>query len=171
MALPLGDKARPIGECLLLSFAYLVGSSTLFLTVVKEDGNLPLLPGKEEIDNLKVLRGHMRDVASSTLQSEQPAANDDTLAARVTALTQTTGKATDVLSTLRKGYTGLGRTQLYVDLCAELGALTAAAQDVGRTSLNWPNYWGAGINPVGLNEQQKERRTKIERLRGLFPDA
>jgi hypothetical protein len=171
MALPLGDKARPIGECLLLSFAYLVGSSTLFLTVVKEDGNLPLLPGKEEIDNLKLLRCHMRDVASSALQSEQPAANDNALTGRITALTQTTGKATEVLSALRKGFTGLGRGQLYVDLCAELGALTAAVQDVGQSYLTWAYYWRAGIDLAALNEEQKERRMKIERLRGLLPHA
>lgn len=170
-ALPLGDKARPIGECLLLSFAYLVGSSTLFLTVVKEDGNLPLLPGKEEIDNLKLLRGYMRDVASSTLQSEQPAANDNVLTGRVAALTQTTGKATEVLSALRKGFTGLGRNQLYVELCGELGALGDAAQDIGQSYLTWRYYWGTGTDLAMLNDQQKERRTKIERLRGLFPDA
>jgi hypothetical protein len=171
MALPLGEKAKPIGECFLLSFAYLVGSSTLFLTVVKEDGNLPLLPAKEEIDNLKLLRGLMRDVAGSTLPSEQPAANDSALTASVTALTQATSKATDVLSALRKGFTGLGRKQFYDELCGELSSLSDAAKDVEQVRLTWRYYWGAGIDLAALNDQQKERRTKIERLRGLFPDA
>jgi hypothetical protein len=166
-ALPLSDKATPIGECLLLSFAYLVGSSTLFLTVVKEDGNLPLLPGKQEIDNLNLLRCHIRDIASSTLQSEQPAANDNTLTARITALTQTTGHALEVLSTLQKGFTGLGRKQFYDELYGELGALSAAVEDVGQTYLTWPFYWGPVGNPAALNEEQKTRRAKIARLKGI----
>jgi len=44
LALPLLAKTNAIWHAMLLSFAYLVGSSTLLLTVIKEDSNLPLLP-------------------------------------------------------------------------------------------------------------------------------
>src|ERR1041384_1214291 len=69
---PFHDKAWPIGVCLLLSFAYLVGSSTLFLTVVKEDGNLPLLPSRDEVDNVAGLRQSLRDISTSEIPSQEP---------------------------------------------------------------------------------------------------
>jgi hypothetical protein len=169
--LSFGAKAKPIGECLLLSFAYLVGSSTLFLAVVKEDGNLPLLPSKQEVDNLNLLRGYLKDVANGALQSERPTTNDQALADRVTVMTEMISEATKVLNTLQDGSTGLGRKRLYSELCSELSALSAAAQDVGQTFLTWPYYWGSGIDLAMLNEEQKKRRTKIERLRRLYFDA
>ena len=40
------NHLNTVWHALLLSFAYLVGSSTLFLTVIKDDSSLPLLPKK-----------------------------------------------------------------------------------------------------------------------------
>src|ERR1051326_7285094 len=65
------EKLRPALECLLLSFAYLVGSSTLFLTVVKEDGSLPLLPAKQEVDDLRSLRASLKEALTNPLHTQR----------------------------------------------------------------------------------------------------
>jgi len=167
--LPLGYKLKPIGECLLLSFAYLVGSSTLFLTVVKEDSNLPLLPGKQEVDDLKTLRGHLRDIEKNDVQSKRPAENgqDEDFASRMTGFTQIISNAATALENVEKGFTGLGRKKFYEKLSADLSGLKAAAGDVYHAQINWPCYWDPAVDPSTLNTQQRERRTHIERLRGL----
>lgn len=170
-ALSFGAKVRPVAECLLLSFAYLVGTNTLFLTVVKEDGNLPLLPGKQEVEDVCALRGHLVEIEKSDVQSKQPAQDEgeDKLAARVAALTKAIDEAATVLLKVAKGYTGLGRERLYEELSTELNDLKAAALDVQQTRLNWRYFWAPGVEPT--NEDHKKWRASIAKLKGLRLNA
>src|SRR5262249_1905180 len=115
-ALPWLEKIKPALECLLLSFAYLVGSSTLFLTVVKEDGSLPLLPGKQEIDDITALRASLRQAISSPLYTTATGAKNPLLPQQVAAITAATANARGTLDKLSEGYTGLGRKSFYSNL-------------------------------------------------------
>jgi hypothetical protein len=168
-SLPWLEKIKPAMECLLLSFAYLVGSSTLFLTVVKEDGSLPLLPGKQEVENLALLRASLRDAVSSPLHTEQPVARN--VQERVAAITKATTDAKGTLEKLSAGFTGLGRKQFYLALCTELDGLKDAANDVGTSLLNWGTYWAPGVDVGKLTPVEQSRRSSIENLRGLAPHA
>jgi hypothetical protein len=168
-ASPLYDKAWPIGVCLLLSFAYLVGSSTLFLTVVKEDGNLPLLPSKDEVDNVAALRESLRDIASSEIQSV-PKPREAELHDLATALIKAIGTASEIVIELQKGFLGIGREKFYADLSSNLSNLKAAATDVRKSSLTWENYWDPEFGGK-LNQNQLERRKSIHYLKGMRADG
>lgn len=163
--LPLRDKVLPISECLLLSFAYLVGASTLFLTVVKEDGNLPLLPNKTEVDNLTLLRSHLRETMRTAREMARPTSKEQ-FTGFVTKLKNPIEKATEVLEALQSGFTGLGRKDFYRELSAELISLKDAAQEVDHEYLAWKYYWGEA-HLEGLEEKQRERRTNIKKFMGL----
>ena len=164
-ASPFHDKAWPIGICLLLSFVYLVGSSTLFLTVVKEDSDLPLLPGKDEIASIKSLRGCLKGIAMSPLQTEQPETEGPDLTERVTQLTTAIEAAMTLITNLGNSFNRLGRKRFYEELSEELVDLRAAATDVNNVSINWSSYWAPDVDLTSLNEVMKMRRARIESLR------
>jgi hypothetical protein len=168
-ALPFHDKAWPIGVCLLLSFAYLVGSSTLFLTVVKEDGNLPLLPNKTEVDNVASLRGKLRDIAHSEIQVTK--FEQAQLRQLGTTLTELIAAASNVIIDLQKGFVGIGRERFYADLSAQLSDLNSAATDAAQSALTWEYYWDPKFDPGTLNDEQKGRRNSIKRLKELKIDG
>jgi hypothetical protein len=168
-SLPLLEKIKPAMECLLLSFAYLVGSSTLFLTVVKEDSSLPLLPGKQEVENIASLRASLKDAVSSPLHTEQPLARN--LQEQVAAITKATTEAKGTLVKLLAGFTRLGRRQFYLNLSKELDGLEEAAADVGNVIQNWGYYWAPAFETSKLNAGQRERRNSIESLRRLARHA
>jgi hypothetical protein len=170
-ALPWLEKIKPAMECLLLSFAYLVGSSTLFLTVVKEDGSLPLLPGKQEIENLASLRASLRAAISSPLYTTAPAAKNNQLKQQVDSITEATADARETLDKLSTGYIGLGRKEFYSNLSSELDRLREAAEDVGNAPANWEQYWLPGFDVSSRASDVRARRSSIDSLRGLAPHA
>lgn len=170
-SLSLVDKIKPALECLLLSFAYLVGSSTLFLTVVKEDGSLPLLPGKQEIESLASLRASLREAMSSPLHTAAPAAKNGSLQQQVQSIAKATTGARETLDKLSAGYTALGRKEFYSNLSSELDRLKEAAEDVGNVPGNWEKYWLANRDISGEGNDVKVRRISIEKLRSIAPNA
>jgi hypothetical protein len=166
LALSPGKKATPWLECLLLSFAYLVGAATLFLTVVKEDGNLPLLPKKGEIDALAEVRTQLRNTQRNLAGLRKPERNDTALKANIQLIIASIEAAKVALASLHSGPLSFGRLALLLEVATRLGALAAALRDVEASYAKWNDYFGAGPTPQ-LGNEERERRRQIERLIGM----
>jgi hypothetical protein len=161
---PLPAMAKPFVECLLLSFAYLVGSSTLFLTVVKDDSSLPLLPKKPEVDDIISLRAQLHAIVSDPLKTAKPA-NTVAAAEQTNKLKANIIAALDLIEKMRLRGVNFGRRQLYDTLSDELGALGEATTAVGSLHIHWDDYWGPMKSDLGADQQ--ERRRKIISLQGI----
>jgi hypothetical protein len=161
LARPLAGKLKPFMESLLLSFAYLVGSSTLFLTVIKEDGSLPLLPGKTETDSVNALRQRLNLVLESTPATTAPRSNAEALE-RGQELVAAIDQCLETIGVLRQQRLRLGRAQLYTDLEQELAALRQAAAALDMAG-NWQIYWGTPP-PANSSNEQLSVRGRMQRL-------
>lgn len=108
LGLPLAKEANTVGHALLLSLAFLVGSSTLFLTVIKEDSGLPLLPTKGRLANDTELRKHLVETVAAA--KEWPIGNvgNKTLNERSDELNGHIAEAKGAIASLRRMATGLG---------------------------------------------------------------
>ena len=160
------ERVRPLAECLLLSFAYLVGSSTLFLTVVKDDGNLPLLPTKQEVDDSEVLRKQLRSIAThiSAVEQGEPAKRKPEL----TSLAEIVANTIQAVEALRQHFAGLGRERFYQELSDQLASLQRAVRQIHDEPLMWNNYFGS-VGNVNANIQDVKR--DMERLKEIYNNA
>jgi hypothetical protein len=156
------DQLNAVWHALLINFAYLVGSSTLFLTVIKEDSGLPLLPKKDWLAETGDLRKCLaRTVAVARAWPLQIPGK--TIAARRAELQETIAGAVKSLDGLRRSAPGLGHARLYDSLAEELAALASAVADVaGGGQPAWEKYW-TEAPPSGLNAEEASRRTLVRR--------
>jgi hypothetical protein len=161
LRLPATTEANTIGHALLLSLAFLVGSSTLFLTVIKEDSGLPLLPAKDRLAQENELRKCLVDTvdAAKTWPIE---AVGKTLDERSDELKATIQGAEKALADLRKSAPGLGRAFFHEQLAQELAALQKAVAHVQGSKAAQAKYWSATA-PSDLNRDEIGLRTLIRR--------
>lgn len=164
LARPFPAMIKPFVDSLLLSFAYLVGSSTLFLTVVKEDSSLPLLPKKPEIEKIAGLRGDLHAILNEELLKRKPP-TDEAAREQAAALIQKITSTSTALQEMSLQDTSFGLDKFYNALVDELRALQDAVTEVGRSRVLWDNYWAPPR--TGLSTAQLERRRKINELQGI----
>src|SRR5258708_7903442 len=117
-SLPAANEANTLGHALLLSLAFLVGSSTLFLTVIKEDSGLPLLPAKDRLAQENELRKCLVDTVAAA-RAWPLEAGGKTLDERSDELKATIQVAGKALVDLNKAASGLGRANFYEQLAQE----------------------------------------------------
>jgi hypothetical protein len=161
LALPFANEANTVGHALLISLAFLVGSSTLFLTVIKEDGGLPLLPTKDRLAKESELRRHLIDtIAAAKVWPVET--EDGTLQKRSTELTTTIEAAEKTIVDLKKWPQDLGRAKLYEQITEEFSALKTAIADVCGSKAAYAKYWSE-TPPGGLNKDETRLRTLIRR--------
>lgn len=163
-ARPFPAMIKPFVDSLLLSFAYLVGSSTLFLTVVKEDSSLPLLPKKPEIEKIGTLRGQLRSIVNDQLLKGKPPSDADARAQAATLIVKIES-ASNAIEEMCLQDGSFGRKEFYGALSDELRALREAVREVEGSRVLWDNYW-ATARP-DLSDDQKKRRRKINELQGI----
>ena len=94
-ALPFWTHANAIGHAILLAVAYLVASSTLFLTVIKEDSGLPLLPKKDVLTNEIELRKQLAFTVAAAKDWPADAIDGKTLGQRTDELHTHIAEASD----------------------------------------------------------------------------
>src|SRR5262249_51002560 len=130
LGLGLAKQANTVGHALLLSLAFLVGSSTLFLTVIKEDSGLPLLPKKDRLAAETELRKHLVETVAAAREWPTGTVDNKTLDERSGALNGQIADAKATIAKLRRLGIGLGRERFYEQLAEELEALRLAVADV-----------------------------------------
>jgi hypothetical protein len=156
------NQLNTVWHALLLSFAYLVGSSTLFLTVIKDDSSLPLLPKKDWLAGETELRKRLIETVAAARDWPLQIPGKP-IAGRRTELQDHIDEAEKAIDGLRRSATGLGREKFYTELSAELKALGLAAADVsGGSQAAWNKYWSAAA-PQNLNKEDGERRQLVRR--------
>jgi hypothetical protein len=156
------NQLNTVWHALLLSFAYLVGSSTLFLTVIKDDSSLPLLPKKDWLAGETELRKRLIETIAAA-RDWPLVIPSKPIAGRRTELQDHIDEAEKAIDGLRRSATGLGREKLYTELSAELKALKLAVADVsGGSQAAWNKYWSSAA-PHNLNKEDRERRQLVRR--------
>jgi len=161
LSLATAKQANTVGHALLLSLAFLVGSSTLFLTVIKEDGGLPLLPTKDRVAQEGELRKHLLETVSAARAWPTGTIGNKDLAQRTTELNSHISEADKALATLMRMAPRLGRARFYTQLAEELTALRSAIIEVNGSPDTQPKYWAAE-SPV-LNTVETGRRQLVRR--------
>jgi hypothetical protein len=162
LGLGLAKQANTVGHALLLSLAFLVGSSTLFLTVIKEDSGLPLLPKKDRLAAETELRKSLVETVAAARHWPTGAVGNTTLAQRSDELNGHIVEAEAATARLRRLGTGLGRQRFYHQLVQELDALRRAVADVRGSPAAHDKYWAATA-PDDLNLAETELRILVRR--------
>lgn len=158
----LAKQANTVGHALLLSLAFLVGSSTLFLTVIKEDSGLPLLPTKDRLANETELRKRLVATVAAAKEWPTGTVENKTLDQRSNELNDHIGEAKKAIVSLRRSATDLGRERFYDQLAEELDALGEAVGDVRGSRAAYDKYWVAPP-PNNLNQAETNRRALVRR--------
>jgi len=162
LGLGLAKQANTVGHALLLSLAFLVGSSTLFLTVIKEDSGLPLLPKKGRLAAETELRKRLVETVAAAREWPIGIVDNKTFAERSDELNEDIAEAEGAIAKLRRLGTGFGRAGFYDQLAEELGALRAAVADVRGAPASHGKYWAATA-PNNLNQAETNRRALVRR--------
>jgi len=165
LGLGLAKQANTVGHALLLSLAFLVGSSTLFLTVIKEDSGLPLLPKKDRLVAETELRKNLVETVAAARKWPIGEVDNTTLAVRSNELNKRIAEANAAIAKLGRLGTGLGRECFYKQLAKELDALKDAVDDVGgapAAQAAHDKYW-AVPPPNNLNMAEIARRALVRR--------
>jgi hypothetical protein len=160
---PLAKEANTLGHALLLSLAFLVGSSTLFLTVIKEDGGLPLLPSKDRLAMESGLRKSLLVTVAAAREWPIGVVANTTLGERSIELNSQIAEAEEAIAGLRRLAPGLGRMNFFGQLAQELDALRRAILEVSgaQAQAAHDKYWAA--TPNNLNAVERERRALVQR--------
>jgi hypothetical protein len=161
LGLALAKQANTVGHALLLSLAFLVGSSTLFLTVIKEDSGLPLLPAKDRLAQETELRKRLVETAAAARKWDPDPAG--TLEARSNELGAHIVEARKAIASLKRLAPGLGRNHFYAQIEEELRALGEAIGEVRGAPQTAPTKYWANPPPHGLNKDENNRRTLVRR--------
>jgi hypothetical protein len=170
LGLPLAQQAGTLSRALLLSLGFLVGSSTLFLTVIKEDSGLPLLPSKDRLTNETQLRKSLVETVSAARAWPNGTIENRTLDDRTRELGKQIELAETAIAALKRLAPELGRPRLYAALVEELDALRAAVADVGADDAARNRYWGEDA-PKHQGRAISDRRALVRRHAGLSVHA
>jgi hypothetical protein len=141
--------------------AFLVGaltlslSSALFLTAIRSDSGLPLMPSRAFTSDIEQVRDVLHEISRSGYWRKNPAALGE-LGAHI-------GRAKDTLDSLaRQMRPGSPRTKLYGQLIADLDALDYARMQADEASTRFSDFLDP--NPILSNEDQAHR-SGVDRLR------
>jgi len=148
---------RPLLESALLGIAALVGSSTLFLTAIKEESGLPGLPSTEFVQCIKSLRNALIVIKSEPIWQTPQYEVSPSLSVQTQSAKET------CLQLACKSSFAPQHSQLCKELANDLGALESAIRKVARTSPKWSDYFAHEM-PPGLNPNDQALRTSVYKL-------
>jgi hypothetical protein len=155
---------RLVLEAYLLGIATLVGSSTLFMTAVKEAGGLPGLPSSEFVKEIGALRTALAGIQFHDVWRSQQRAAAKELIDHLSAAKAASARL-ELLSPPRSG-----RRQLYARLSADLKAFDDARQQVVAVGIRWKELFAVEC-PRGLNELDRSRWASARTLKALLINA
>jgi hypothetical protein len=146
----------PILESLLIAIAALVGSSTLFITAIKEESGLPGLPSKEFVQKISALRTALINIQADSIWSTR---RED-----LRQLCKTIYDAQEVcLGLSRQTSLAPQHIKFCSELANDLKALVSALEQVESTSAKWSDYFAPSI-PSGLNQKDQALRKAVWKL-------
>jgi hypothetical protein len=151
---------RPIVEAFLMGSVMLVGSTTLFLTAVKEAGGLPALPSAEFVKDIGELRVALWAIQRHAIWTDPKQADSKALSDHVVTARQASARLA-VMSPLRSG-----RRHVYTQLQGDLQAFEAARQQAANVPVKWTELFAAE-DPRGINEADRARRAAARTLKAL----
>jgi hypothetical protein len=149
----------PVVESTLTGAVLLVGSTTLFLTAVKESGGLPALPSQEAVTTLASLRTKLAALREAKVWAAAVAGDD--LAAVNTDITDAIKSSRQLIAC-----SAAFQRALFTALIADLEGLQRAAELTSKAAPRWLQFFGNGGG--ALNQQEQVTRGAVDRLRELL---
>lgn len=143
-------------EIALTTVAILVGSSTLFLTAVKEVGGLPALPSKQFVGHVTSLQGLLLKIQDDPIWKTVERPQEDTLK-------QDIEKATRTCQSLKSRFAQTSpHYELYGALESDLSKMETA-RSKSKTEPKRKKYFGDEA-PQGMEGGDEEDRQAVQRL-------
>jgi hypothetical protein len=150
-----GEIMHAVANAFLVGSLTLSLSSALFLTAIRSDSGLPLMPTRAFTSDIEQVRAIFHDIARSGYWKKNAAALGE--------LGGDIGKAKDTLDSLvRQMRPGSPQAQLYGRLIADLDALDYARMQADEAHTRFSDFLDS--NPVLSNEDQAHR-SGVDRLR------
>ena len=156
---------QPYLESFLIAIMSLVGSSTLFLTAVKDSGGLPGLPSGGVVGDLQALREALRIIHIDSIWQKADGVATDRLAEEIkTSLTR-------LASLVQNLPRNVNHKSLYDLLSSDLSQLSEAILEVGHLHSNWGYYFDPDYQATGLSKAELDRRAAVLRLKMMCKDG
>jgi hypothetical protein len=151
----------PVVESVLTAAILLVGSTTLFLTAVKETGGLPQLPSAEFVTDIKTVRDKIGSIQADLAQKGS---------ASLSGLAEplTTAIAT-VVRLERTSPEGSPRREFYARLAADLRDFSIGRGQAQSVSVQWQLLFVMPSQTA--NDDERRIAAAIGRIRDLRVDA
>jgi len=166
-SLDAGSRWTPAVEAVLGAVVPLIGSSTLFLTAVKDVGGLPALPSAEFVKDLGLLRETLAKIERDGIWNDPQGRADAYDGIRGNAAT-----AREVAGRLAQRSARLqGQHRFYEELSQDLEALEAARAQVALVSAKWSTFFDPEASIKTLNQADRNTREATLRLREVRFDA
>ena len=146
-------------EVALTTVAILVGSSTLFLTAVKEVGGLPALPSKQFVEHLTSLQGLLLKIQDDPIWATTERPQKDTLEQDIEKATRTCRSLKNRFEQTSPHY------KLYEALENDL-SMMESARSLSGSDNKWKEYFG-GKKPQGMAKSDTHLREAVQRLKRL----
>jgi len=156
---------QPYLESFLIAIMSLVGSSTLFLTSVKDSGGLPGLPSADVVKDLQALREALRTICTDSIWQNADGVTINHLAEEIeTSLTK-------LASLVQNIPTIVNHKNLYRSLSSDLSQLGEAILEVGTVPSNWEYYFDPECQTTSLSKAELDRRAAVLRLKMMCKDG
>jgi hypothetical protein len=150
-----GQVMHAIANAFLVGALTLSLSSALFLTAIRSDSGLPLMPTKAFTSDIEQVRAILHEIARSGYWKKNPAA--------IGELGADIGRAKDTLDSLvRQMRPGSPQEKLYARLIADLDALDYARTQAEEAPTRFSDFLDP--SPILSNEDQAHR-SGVDRLR------
>jgi hypothetical protein len=150
-----GQMTQAIANAFLVGALTLSLSSALFLTAIRSDSGLPLMPTRTFTSDIEQVRAILHEIARSGYWKKNAAALGE-LGADI-------GKAKDTLDSLvRQMRPGSPQAQLYARLIVDLDALDYARMQADEAPTRFSDFLDS--NPV-LSNEDRAHRSGVDRLR------
>jgi hypothetical protein len=151
-----GELGHAIANAVMVGALTLSLSSALFLTAIRSDSGLPLMPSRAYTSDLEQVRAVMQEIALSGYWRKDPGAIEE-LGVHI-------GSAKDTLDSLvRQMRRGSPRAKLYARLIADLDALDYARMQAAEADTRFNDFLDPNQN--FLSDEDLPHRSGVDRLR------
>lgn len=156
-------KLEPVLGPLSVASVATVGTSTLFLTAVKESTNLPALPAADLVSNLRALRDRLAAISRHTIWTTPSTPNSEypDLKKTLDGALINVGHLVDLVPR------GKCRHGLYTRLKHDLGTLLICINKIENAEQKWYDFIGEQNRPA-LGTNETSWRSSVQRLRKVF---
>jgi hypothetical protein len=152
----------PVVESTLTGAVLLVGSTTLFLTAVKESGGLPALPSQEAVTTLASLRTKLAAIREAKIWGSAVADRDlAALQADIADAVKSSRQLIACSAAFQRPFFGA--------LIADLEGLQRAAELTSKAAPRWPQFFGT--DGGALSQQEQPIGASVRQLRALLVDG